>query len=145
MVTYFDSNITRSVYLDFEMYFPLIAAKAVKFTDIGFSEYEVECENLSDEDTRSIFVYDDLDKTLRRRMYLSSNELTSDQWAAEFGYKLNRAIRIARLSQEEFANKLGVSRATVSRYINGKYVPSYLVMIDMANILGCSVDDLRNF
>ena len=145
MVTYFDNGITRSVYLNFEMYFPLIAAKAVEFNDLGLHEYEVICEGLTDEEVRCVFIYDNLDKTLRRRMYLFSNELTSDQWAAEFGYKLNRAIRIARLSQEEFANKLGVSRATVSRYINGKYVPSYLVMIDMANILGCSVDDLRNF
>lgn len=145
MVTHFSDLYTRIIYEDFEKQFPLIAAKTATFEHIGLGEYEVECSNITDEDAYSVFIYDDLDKTLRRKTYLSSDDLSSWEWAIVFGYKLKRAMRFAGLSQEDLANELGVSRVTINRYINGKHVPNPLVIKKLAKILNCDVDVLTNF
>ena len=140
-----DSDITKHVYDCFAMYFPSIAEKTLMFKHIGLLEYAVLCEGLSGEDSRCVFIYDDLDKTLRHRPYLSSSELTSEEWAKEFGYKLKRAIHLAGYTQEEVANELGASRATINRYVNGRLVPTYVTIRDLAKLLRCEVDTLANF
>lgn len=141
----FECKVTKYVYDVFAMYFPMIAKYTLEFNHIGLREYEAVCEGLSGEGARCIFIYDDLDKTLRHKPYMSSDELTSQGWATEFGYKLNRAMRLANFSQEELAKELGVSRVTINRYINGKHVPNNLIVKKIAKVLDCDVNVLINF
>lgn len=58
------------------------------------------------------------------------------------GYNLKKYRKEHKLSQEEFANILGISRTALRGYENGKNHPTSLILISMANALNCSIDDL---
>lgn len=55
-------------------------------------------------------------------------------------------LKVARekagYTQEQFAERLGVARTTVARYESGSRWPSKDMLVEMANILGCSIDYL---
>ncbi len=56
---------------------------------------------------------------------------------------LIRNKRIAKsLSQESLAQKIGIDRATISRYETGERNPPLLVAAKIAAALGCTVDEL---
>lgn len=46
------------------------------------------------------------------------------------------------MSQDELAEKLGVSRTMIIHYEKGRNTPSLERTIQLANILGCRLDDL---
>lgn len=46
------------------------------------------------------------------------------------------------MSQEELANKSGVTRVAISRYENNERKPSVFIAAKIARALGCTVDDL---
>lgn len=60
--------------------------------------------------------------------------------------KIGEKIRMYRISinmtQAEFAQRLGVTGASVSAYENGVRSPSFDVLIKISNILGISTDEL---
>lgn len=60
-------------------------------------------------------------------------------------YLTNR-IRVFRaqykMSQEELAKKVGVRRETIGNLENGKYNPSLLLAMDIADVFGVTVDSL---
>lgn len=54
-----------------------------------------------------------------------------------------RTYRTAmKLTQADFARRLGVTGASVSAYENGTRLPSYDVLLGIASILGVSTDSL---
>ena len=54
-----------------------------------------------------------------------------------------KMLRNARkMTQSEFAERLGVTKSAVSSYENGSRLPSYDVLIKMARIFKVSVDNL---
>lgn len=46
------------------------------------------------------------------------------------------------LTQEQLANKVGVTRKTIVSLEKGSYVPSLLLAIDLANALNIKIDQL---
>ena len=50
-----------------------------------------------------------------------------------------------RLSQEELADKLCLSRQTISKYETGETIPDILVCQKMAEVFNVSLDDLVNY
>lgn len=58
------------------------------------------------------------------------------------GYNLKKYREEHKLSQEEFANILGISRTALRGYENGKNHPTSLILVSMANALNCSIDEL---
>jgi putative transcriptional regulator len=46
------------------------------------------------------------------------------------------------LTQEEFAQKIGVSRQTVIAIEKGNYTPSVLLALNIARVFGVSVEDV---
>ena len=46
------------------------------------------------------------------------------------------------LTQQELAERLGVSRQTVNAVELGRYVPSTMLALKMARLFGCSVEEL---
>lgn len=46
------------------------------------------------------------------------------------------------ITQQELAERLGVSRQTVNAVELGKYVPSTVLALKMARLFGCSVEEL---
>ena len=49
--------------------------------------------------------------------------------------RVERAV--LRISQQELAEKVGVSRQTINAIELGKYIPSGLVMLKIASVCGC--------
>lgn len=50
-----------------------------------------------------------------------------------------------RMSQEELAQRVGVRRETIGNLENGKYNPSLKLAMDIAQVFGCTVEDLFTF
>ena len=49
------------------------------------------------------------------------------------------------LKQEELAKLVGVRRETIGNLENGKYNPSLKLAMDIANVFGCTVEELFQF
>ena len=47
-----------------------------------------------------------------------------------------------RLSQEELANEVGVSRQSINSIERGRYIPSLPLALRFAKLFGCTTDDL---
>lgn len=60
----------------------------------------------------------------------------------EIGEKMKRYRDSIKITQADFARRLGVTGASVSAYENGTRLPSYEVLVKIANILGVTTDDL---
>ncbi len=54
--------------------------------------------------------------------------------------KIQRAIH--NLTQDDLAKKISVSRQTINTMESGKYVPSTVLALKMAQVLGVSVEEL---
>lgn len=46
------------------------------------------------------------------------------------------------ISQNQLAREMNVSRSVISRYVNGRTLPSIKVIINLCQCLGCDLDDL---
>ena len=62
----------------------------------------------------------------------------------KFGDKLIQLRKKNGLSQEELAEKLGVSRQSVSKWESNNTYPETDKIIQIANLFDCSMDDLIN-
>ncbi len=60
----------------------------------------------------------------------------------DFGKKLKTFRKSQGLTQNEFADKLGIERSNISRYENGDTLPSIEIFLEMCNILNI---DIENF
>ena len=55
---------------------------------------------------------------------------------------LKKIREVAKMTQAELAEKIGVSRQSIVRYENGNCEPRASELSKMAEVLGCSVDEL---
>lgn len=67
------------------------------------------------------------------------------EWMDIFGDNLRDILKEQNMSRRELAQVLGISEATVSRYINKKQMPTMEVIVSMAYELSISVDELIDF
>lgn len=51
---------------------------------------------------------------------------------------------VARMTQQQLADLLEVSRQTIVRFENGTYEPRLSELKKMSEIFGCTIDDLVN-
>ena len=67
------------------------------------------------------------------------------EWLRNFGNALEEAMEYTNTEQAELADILGMSQASVSRFINGLQMPSVKIVLKIAHELDWNVDDLVNF
>lgn len=60
----------------------------------------------------------------------------------DIGARIREARKSAKLTQQELARKLGVSRTTVTMWETEKNTPPTRMLPAIAEIMGCSVDEL---
>lgn len=72
-----------------------------------------------------------------------SHNMTEEECRQEFRLRLLEQINHNAMSQKTLAAKLGISEATLSRYISGDRKVDFYTLDKMARILNCSVDDFR--
>ena len=58
------------------------------------------------------------------------------------GKKIKEYRKLNNLTQQEFANKLGISRSTLSYYENGEVEPNIYTLLKLSEIMNCSIDYL---
>lgn len=67
---------------------------------------------------------------------------SDDDWRMNFARKLNKRMLRYGVSQEELSMKTGISKTMLSRYMNGKALPSGANITRIAEVLHCSVNEL---
>lgn len=92
-------------------------------------------------------IYDRFTGYHRNVFYDSVHELTDEQEKQEFARRLRTMMKRKYISQEQLAELVGISRIMINKYMNGKALPSILIVRKIAKVLDCSMDDLfyRNY
>lgn len=90
----------------------------------------------------SIVLYDDFDRSFRT-LPADKNDMTEEQCKLEFAYRLYRIMQRKHITQQELANRTGITQQQISSYITGKRLPSFYNIDKIAKALDCSVDELR--
>lgn len=67
------------------------------------------------------------------------------EWMEMFGDNLKSLLDEKRISQQGFAQELGISESTVSNYILGKRMPDVRMILKISYILDCDLYDLIDF
>lgn len=62
----------------------------------------------------------------------------------EFAVRLSEMLKKRGMTQKEFAEKVGVTETSMSRYTNGKRIPRATIITEMEKILGVSVGYLMS-
>lgn len=69
--------------------------------------------------------------------------MTEQEWREEFACRMRRAFRKRNIYfQKEWAEELGLSEITISRYMNGERTPDAYTIFKIAKILDWPVEDL---
>lgn len=71
--------------------------------------------------------------------------MTELEWLDIFGDNLADMLENANMTQQELADATGLSKASISSYINKRKAPGLKAIINIAHALDCSVDDIMDF
>lgn len=71
--------------------------------------------------------------------------MTEQEWVNIFGDNLRDILQEYGYTQREFADAVGVTESTISRYINKERMPSVKVLINMSMELGIDLEEFANF
>lgn len=90
------------------------------------------------------YIYE-LDSNYHRvAVYENIKKVTEEQERKRFGYALNKLMDRNFITQEELAERTGISQTMISHYITGRYIPNYITVVKIAKALNCSMDDFRH-
>ncbi len=67
------------------------------------------------------------------------------EWMDIFGDNLRSLLEEQWMSQQELADVTGISKSTISRYINKQCMPSVAALVNIAYALNCEIDDILYF
>lgn len=71
--------------------------------------------------------------------------MTEIEWMQIFGDNLVSILEEWGMTQRELADRSGLSESTISRYIHKEVAPSIFAVINIADTLGISIDELIDF
>jgi transcriptional regulator with XRE-family HTH domain len=71
--------------------------------------------------------------------------MSETYWMQTFGNNLNYFMQQTGMSQEGLARATGLTQASISRYAAGIQMPGVRAIINIAHVLGVTVDDLIDF
>ena len=121
----------------FENVYPELAEDMIHWYSVGYNEMIVILED----DRRFLYNY----TTHNLIPYYDPNNLERQEeeaWRREFSYRLRRKMNDAFVSQERLAEETGISRMSISKYMNGKATPSAYNLEHICKVLKCSTIDL---
>ena len=67
------------------------------------------------------------------------------EWLRIFGNNLQYLLEQAGMSQRMLAVKTGLEQGSISRYVRAEQMPGIKAIINIANVLGLTVDELIDF
>lgn len=124
----------------FEIYFPHFG-EILSERRIGPSETLYTLK-----DGRKV-IYDEVDDviTVYQKHDKDMDILPEEDWKKEFARILKRTIHLSGMTQGEFADRIGISQSTISKYMRRQSIPSAYVLKTMARVLKLDLDYLCNF
>lgn len=67
------------------------------------------------------------------------------EWLRIFAGNLDYWLTSTGMSQHDLAKVTGLDQSAISRYANAQRMPTIRAIVNIANALGCSMDDLIDF
>ena len=129
-----------SVLAEFEQEFSTIAVDVVDWYPSGQMEITVKTEN------GDKYVYNWLYKSIRIVHSVDHDlEMEEEDWRKSFVHMLTHKMYRLGLSQDILSERTGISRVTISKYVNGKATPSSYNIRKLARALKCSTSELMDF
>ena len=124
----------------FKAWFPQYYEQASNIRERGYGELVFEMPDgvtyVYDQFLDSIHVEDRRSKTEPR---------TNSEWAREFSIRLKRHMTRLRWTQNDLAEELGVTQATIQHWCSGKTLPSVANAVKIAHALNVPVSDFVDF
>jgi transcriptional regulator with XRE-family HTH domain len=71
--------------------------------------------------------------------------MSETEWLKIFGDNLVYHLQNVGMTQEQLANATGLTQASISRYAAGRQLPGIRAIVNIANVLGITVDELVDF
>lgn len=71
--------------------------------------------------------------------------MSEQEWLDIFGDNLRDILIEQGYTQKEFADAIGVSESTISRYIQKQRMPTVPILINMSMELGIDLEEFANF
>ena len=68
--------------------------------------------------------------------------MTEMEYMRFIGRNIKQLLDEYPMTQEELAEKIGVNKGTISRYINAERMPSVKNIVNIAYILECDITDI---
>lgn len=110
------------------------------------NETELEyMETIYELDDGRKILYDEISDHLYFIENTDLNYVTDEMWKNEFTRRLNKMILRKGILRKEFADLLGISECTMSRYITGNRIPNGYLLQRMSEILDCNLSYLTDF
>ena len=132
-----DLEWTNELYGDLIMRYPSIKDNSKKR---WLYDNERLCVELID---GRLIIYDYLDKTVEP---LETNSSTDELvWRKRFGKRLRKRMNEKGIGQEELSEITGISKVTISSYVNGKSLPNLYNADRIAEAISCPLDKLLDF
>ena len=96
--------------------------------------------------TGRYITYDLVDDIIRINYdpYAVNDELNEDLWRDNFAKRLNNLMRTGGITQSRLSDITGISMVTLSKYMNGKAIPSGYNIYRISRALKCSVAELTS-
>lgn len=119
---------------EFKARYAFLANKAVSYRKTGRFELTAELND------GSRVIYNDADKTFGTvRNSEQIMNLNATNWKDEFSRRLGRLVAQSMMTEDELSELTGISRVSLSQYLNGRSAPNPYNLLRLARALGCSV------
>lgn len=125
----------QELYSDFCYYFPSMQEDVLDYYKSGREELTIEMRG------REPIIFHGPTHGIRSTRIIDV-DMEEERWRRLFGWNLARRIEERYSNYSVFADKIGVNRVVLSRYINGHNTPNVYVAAKMAEALGCSMTEL---
>ena len=119
----------------FKNYYPEVYEQSIDWWPSGRLCITIKLED------GMLFEFDSVEHTIRR---IRSDDYTKDveTLRKEIGYNLQKIISSRSITQNEIAERSGITPAMLSRYIRGTSMPGVDKIHSLASVLGCRVVDI---
>lgn len=129
-----DNIVERNARELLELRYPSLYADAIEFIRIGPFELIIKTRD------GRIWLYDDSEGTVIN-LDPNRSSISEESFGYQFGMRLKRMMVLKNVNQEELSDMTGISRVTISHYINGRTSPTFYNVDKIAMALGCEFTD----
>ena len=123
----------KLMFNNLELYYPDIPEQIQSWYTSGDWEITLKLKD------GTKWIFDGRDNLLHK---IRREDISQEEYIREFSIRLNRKMRDAGMGTEELAERLGVARGTVSRWLNGRTIPGGYILMRIAQELQCSTNEL---